>query len=102
MNAADAVTHNHVAPRITLITGTTPLGHGFLEIQDNGCGIPAAVLPQIFDPFFTTKEVGQGTGLGLSVSHAAVAAMKGQLEVTSREGEGSIFRVILPAAPPSP
>ena len=68
-----------------------------VEIGDNGCGIPAEVLPQIFDPFFTTKAVGDGTGLGLSITHGIIQDHGGRMEVESTPGQGTSFRVILPA-----
>ena len=71
------------------------------SIVDTGCGIPEANLRRIFDPFFTSKEVGKGTGLGLSVSHGIVEAHGGLIEVESKVGEGSTFRVFLPLTPPS-
>jgi two-component system NtrC family sensor kinase len=70
-----------------------------LAITDTGCGIPEKDLRRIFDPFFTSKEVGKGTGLGLSVSHGIVAAHGGSIEVQSKVGEGSTFRVYLPIDP---
>ena len=62
-----------------------------IEIVDNGCGIPAEVLPQIFDPFFTTKSVGDGTGLGLSITHGIVQDHGGRMEVESTPGPGPAF-----------
>ncbi len=67
-----------------------------LEICDNGGGIDPGHVPKLFDPFFTTKDVGEGTGLGLSISHHIVTAHGGRIEVESRPGHGSSFRVYLP------
>jgi two-component system NtrC family sensor kinase len=67
-----------------------------LIFRDNGCGIPTEQLDRIFDPFFTTKDVGQGTGLGLSVSYGIARNLGGRIEVDSTRGQGSSFTVILP------
>ncbi|MBK8691838.1 MAG: GHKL domain-containing protein [Deltaproteobacteria bacterium] len=67
-----------------------------VEIADNGGGIPEDLLPRIFDPFFTTKRVGEGMGLGLSISHSIVVEQQGRIEVESEAGRGALFRVILP------
>ena len=72
-----------------------------ISIIDTGCGISEKNLKRIFDPFFTSKDVGRGTGLGLSVSHGIVEAHGGFIEVESRVGEGSTFRIFLPLTPPS-
>lgn len=71
---------------------------GFLALafRDNGKGIPDHVLPYIFDPFFTTKQRGKGTGLGLSVSLGIVKKHGGDIRVQSREGQGTVFTVLLP------
>ncbi len=67
-----------------------------LEVQDEGAGIPAEHLGKIFEPFFTTKAVGEGTGLGLSIVAGIVREHGGSVDVISRSGEGSTFRVWLP------
>ena len=69
-----------------------------LIVEDTGLGIPADLLPKLFVPFFTTKEVGEGTGLGLSVAHGIVASHQGSIVVESEEGRGSRFEIRLPVA----
>lgn len=71
-----------------------------VEIEDNGSGIDPQHLQQIFDPFFTTKPVGEGTGLGLAITHGIVTGHGGRIEVQSRVGEGTCFRVHFPINPP--
>jgi two-component system, NtrC family, sensor histidine kinase HydH len=66
------------------------------EVADTGGGIPAHILPNIFNPFFTTKE--RGTGLGLAITRRIVEAHGGKIEVDNHPGEGSTFRVKLPAS----
>jgi PAS domain S-box-containing protein len=68
----------------------------WVEVRDNGCGIPPENLKRIFDPFFTTKPVGKGTGLGLSLSYGIVQKHGGRIEVESKPGAGTAFRVWLP------
>jgi signal transduction histidine kinase len=68
-----------------------------LFITDSGHGIPDENLRRIFDPFFTTREVGEGTGLGLSICYGIVRDHGGQISVESRVGQGTTFKVLLPA-----
>jgi two-component system NtrC family sensor kinase len=68
-----------------------------LFIADSGHGIPDENLRRIFDPFFTTREVGEGTGLGLSICYGIVRDHGGQIAVESRVGQGTTFKLLLPA-----
>lgn len=67
-----------------------------VKIKDTGDGIPEENLKRIFDPFFTTKDVGQGTGLGLAISYRIVEEHGGKIDVTSKSGKGTCFKIILP------
>ena len=69
-----------------------------LTVSDNGAGIAEKDLSHIFEPFYTTKEVGQGSGLGLSMILGAIQSHHGMIDVESRPGEGSTFRIYLPLA----
>ena len=68
----------------------------WIEIADNGGGIPAENLNRIFEPFFTTKPVGEGTGLGLSLSYGIIKAHNGSISVCSDVGKGTTFHIRLP------
>lgn len=65
-------------------------------VEDTGCGIPPEIMLKIFDPFYTTKKIGEGTGLGLSVSYGIVKEHGGEITVKSVPGQGSVFEVWLP------
>jgi two-component system, NtrC family, sensor kinase len=70
-----------------------------ITVQDTGVGIPEKHLPYIFDPFFTTKEVGQGTGLGLSVSYGIIHKHGGRISVDNCKDKGCKFTVAIPCTP---
>jgi len=72
-----------------------------VDVSDTGKGIAAEDLDKVFDPFFTTKEVGQGTGLGLTVSYGIIEKHRGRITVTSEVGKGTTFSVFLPRQQPS-
>jgi len=68
----------------------------FIEIQDDGCGIPKKYIDRVFDPFFTTKDIGKGTGLGLSVSQRIIERHNGEIKIESEPGQGTMVRIELP------
>jgi two-component system NtrC family sensor kinase len=68
----------------------------FISIEDNGIGIPANIREKIFEPFFTTKDVGEGTGLGMSIAYNTIAKHNGKIVVDSVIGEGTMFKLIIP------
>jgi two-component system NtrC family sensor kinase len=86
--------------QITITSQLLPPDHQFVQVSiaDTGGGISPQHLDKIFDPFFTTKAVGEGTGLGLSVSYGIIERHHGKIEVENEPGVGATFHVILPIA----
>ncbi|GAP35491.1 PAS domain-containing sensor histidine kinase [Piscinibacter sakaiensis] len=87
------------AGTVTLSSGTEG-PWAWVQVDDDGCGMPEAVRRRIFEPFFTTKDVGKGTGLGLSLSFSIVKKHGGAIQVRSAPGAGSSFRVWVPVGGP--
>jgi PAS domain S-box-containing protein len=96
LNAEHAVTDIGVRGAIRVRTGESG-ACAWVEVADNGPGVPTAMASQVFEPFFTTKGVGQGTGLGLSVSLGIAQAHAGTLELRRSE-RGACFRLTIPSA----
>jgi signal transduction histidine kinase/CheY-like chemotaxis protein len=84
---------------IRVTTDVDREGRVVVAIADTGTGIPPEIVGRIFDPFFTTKPAGVGTGLGLSICKGIITAIGGEIDVTSKLGEGTTFRITLPPAP---
>ncbi len=80
------------------VSSYTKNNHIIVDFVDTGVGIDAENQRKIFDPFFTTKEVGEGTGLGLSVTFTLLKRMGGNIRVQSEKGKGSCFTIELPAS----
>ena len=106
MNAIQSMTHaGTVEVTVQRAHPTPPPDHDpeggeYLElrVRDEGHGIPPDQLPHVFEPFFTTKDVGEGTGLGLSVTYGIVREHGGWITVESEPERGSVFSVFLPSA----
>jgi PAS domain S-box-containing protein len=102
-NARDALIQQtesggHAFDRSIKIQTTAQAGRVSVSVADNGIGIPDTVKNQIFEAFFTTKEMGEGMGLGLSITNGIVEDYGGQIDVISREGKGTDFILIFPEA----
>ena len=84
----------------TLLAATKNLGGSVeIRIRDNGAGIPAEVREKMFNPFFTTKPAGEGTGLGLSMTHDIIVKQHGgSIDVATELGQFSEFTIVLPRA----
>jgi len=99
LNALDAAVEA-VQPRLVVSTRREE-SWCVIEVSDNGRGIAPDHLSRIFEPFFTTKPLGQGTGLGLPISHSLIQRHDGRCDVQSTVGQGTRFSVRLPVAGPA-
>ena len=75
-------------------------GYVIIEVCDTGVGIPHGIRTKIFEPFFTTKKVGDGTGIGLSISYGIIKDFGGSIRVDSEPGQGACFEIRFPAGAP--
>ncbi|MFL5272914.1 MAG: PocR ligand-binding domain-containing protein [Anaeromyxobacteraceae bacterium] len=100
VNAAQAIPEAHVDENeIRITTRADERGRAVVEVRDSGSGIPPEAVARMFEPFFTTKPKGVGTGLGLSICRNIVTALGGEISVESAPRQGTVVRVVLPAAP---
>ncbi len=102
MNACLAIPEGNVEGHFVRVAVHFEAPWILVQVTDNGAGIDAEVLPHLFEPFFTTREIGEGSGLGLSVSFAIVTEAGGTIEVESTAGKGATFLVKLPVADIAP
>ncbi|MBD3166786.1 response regulator, partial [bacterium] len=109
VNARDAMprggqilihTQNHSVPEEDASEEIVPGHYVQLRVCDTGIGMTEEIRSRIFEPFFTTKEVGKGTGLGLSTVYGIVKQHRGHIQVESTQGNGTCFRILLPATQP--
>lgn len=103
VNARDAMSRGG---RLTIQTGNAAASDEgdrvMVSVSDTGCGMDAATQSRVFEPFFTTKESGRGTGLGLSIVSSIVKQHGGKVELESKLGEGTTFKIYLPGAETAP
>jgi C4-dicarboxylate-specific signal transduction histidine kinase len=101
VNAEQSILKSGRLPGRVAIRGRDEGGRVILEVEDTGPGVPPENEAKLFQPFFTTKAVGEGTGLGLSVSYGIVDSMGGKIGYRKAPAGGAIFYFELPAAPPT-
>ncbi len=99
VNAQQALQERSTGPRRILVRTRVRRGAVEVTVGDNGPGMPPEVRARIFEPFYSTKPTGVGTGVGLSLCHALVAAHGGHIEVFTSQGKGSRFKITLPTMP---
>ena len=97
LNAEQAIRDGSKGAHITVSTRIAGDGAGIeIMVEDDGPGIPENIQGRVFEPFFTTKDVGEGTGIGLALSHRIIQGHNGRISVVSGANEGSIFKIFLP------
>lgn len=101
INAAQAIPEGNATQNVIHLRTERLDSRVRIQVQDSGCGIPRERLHKVFDPFYTTKPPGEGTGLGLALSHGIITQLGGEIYVESTLGAGSTISVILPSAEPA-
>jgi two-component system, cell cycle sensor histidine kinase and response regulator CckA len=99
INARDAMPNGgeiHIETRDCDNSSSDSMGHVMLVLSDTGCGMDDSTRSQIFEPFFTTKEAGKGTGLGLAIVLDIVKQSNGRIDVESKVGRGTAFKIYFP------
>ncbi|HEY0469152.1 MAG TPA: ATP-binding protein [Polyangiaceae bacterium] len=96
--SAGGTAHVRIALETRATAGATFRPFASVLVEDDGEGIDERDLAHVFDPFFTTKDIGEGTGLGLSVSYGIIQDHAGSIEFSSTKGKGASFNVLLPLA----
>jgi signal transduction histidine kinase len=99
INAEQAIVHSNSTPRTIRIRTGDRDGWAWIEVEDSGPGVSAADEAKLFQPFYTTKPVGEGTGLGLSVSYAIIRSHNGRIGYRGGASGGAIFHFELPIVP---
>jgi signal transduction histidine kinase len=97
LNAVEALDPRRRASNVIVVTTEARGDHAVIRVADNGVGLPDAHLTRVFEPFFAQRS--KGSGLGLSVARRLVEGHGGVITVSSEQGRGSAFEVLLPAAP---
>jgi CheY-like chemotaxis protein len=98
MNACQAIPEGNVEANLIRVTVASASSTIIIEVSDTGEGIASETIPHLFEPFFTTRKIGEGSGLGLSVSYALVSEVGGTIEVKSAKGTGAMFTVKIPVS----
>ena len=108
VNASDAMAGGETLTLKTMNVNSNDMGgdqykpkqgnYILLSVADTGTGMDKETMDKIFDPFFTTKEMGRGTGLGLASAYGIIKGHSGYIDVESRKGHGSTFKIYLPAS----
>jgi C4-dicarboxylate-specific signal transduction histidine kinase len=98
-NAAQALPDDDAAGNeVQVRAGADADGNLVVEVEDSGPGVPSHLRARVFEPFFSTKPFGQGTGLGLWISHNIVTGLGGTIGIHGDDGRGATFRVVIPSA----